>query len=84
MPFIKTHENLHKNVNENIHIFMPIFMNGNLAIFVRILVKFSLKCRTKNLGMIYNILEYFIFELGRGLYIRSQIRPRKIPDISHI
>ena len=44
-------------------------------------MKFSPKCRTKILGMIYTILGSFCSFLNReGAYIWPQIRPRKIPD----
>ena len=43
-------------------------------------MKFSPKCRTKKLGMIYTILESFCsFSNWDGADIRPQIRPRKIP-----
>ena len=48
-------------------------------------MKFSPKCRTKKLGMIYTILGSFaMFLIGEGLiYIQPQIRPRKIPESGH-
>ena len=50
-----THENFHKNVNENI---------CNFAIFGRIFMKLSPKCRTKNWGMIYTNSGSFYFFLN--------------------
>ena len=55
LPFIKTQENLYKNVNENMFSFTFLCKFScfcNFAIFVRIFMKFSLKCRPKKLGMI--------------------------------
>ena len=44
-------------------------------------MKFSPKCRTKKLGMIYTILRRFCsFFNWEGAVIRPQIRPRKIPE----
>ena len=55
----------------------------NFAIFVRIFMKFSPKCRTKQLGMIYTILGSFcsFFNCGKGLIFCPKIRPRKIPAL---
>ena len=56
------HENLNKNVNENMFSFTILYKFScicNFAIFVRIFIKFSPKCRTKKLGMIYTILGGF-------------------------
>ena len=45
-------------------------------------MKFSPKCRTKKLGIIYTTLGSFCSFLNwEGADIRPQIRPRKIPDI---
>ena len=70
MPTLKTYENLHKNVNENnhvfIHIFYAIFHGSVTANFARIFMKFQPKCRTKKLGMIYTILGSFAhFLIGK-------------------
>ena len=44
-------------------------------------MKFSPKCRTKNLGMIYTILvSFWSFLNWEGADIQPQISPRKIPD----
>ena len=59
---------------------MQIFMHLNFAIFVQIFMKFSPKCRAKQLGMIYTILGSFCSYLNwEGADIRPQFRPRKIP-----
>ena len=51
----------------------------NFGIFDRIFMKFSAKCRTKNLGMIFTILGSFCSFLNwEGAVIRPKIRPRKI------
>ena len=73
MPFIKTHENLHKNVNENRFSFTFLCKFShfcNLAIFVLIFIKFSPKYRTQKLGMRYTIIGSFcsFFKWGRGQY----------------
>ena len=70
-------------MNENIHIFMQIFMlNCNFGIFVWIFVTVSLKCRTKKLGnsMLFSTLAHFCSFLNWE-DIHSEIRPRKIPKI---
>ena len=62
LPFIKTKETLYKNVNENMFSFTFLCRSScicNFDILVRIFMKFSPKCRTKKLGMIYTILECF-------------------------
>ena len=86
MPFIKTHENLHKNVNENMFSFTFLCKfpcSCNFAIFVRIFMKFSPKCRTKKLGMICTILGSFCSLLNpEGGNIWPKIRPGKIPVVS--
>ena len=44
-------------------------------------MKFSPKCRTKKLGMIYIILGCFCsFLIGKGLKFGPKIRPRKAPE----
>ena len=65
---------------------MQISCICNFDIFVRIFTKFSPKCRTKKLGMIYTILGRFCSFLNwERADIRPQIRPRKILDFnSHI
>ena len=61
-----------------IHIFMQIFMLLCYFCF-RIFMKFSSKCRTKKLGMIYTIFGSFcLFYNWDGANIRPKIRPRKI------
>ena len=45
-------------------------------------MKFSPKCRTKKLGMVYTIFGSFCSFLNwEGADIRSQIRSRKIPEV---
>ena len=44
-------------------------------------MKFSPKCRTKELGMIYNILGSFC-SFRIGAVIRPQIKPRQIPVVN--
>ena len=87
MSTIKTHENLHKNVNENLFSFTFLCKFSclcNFAIFVQIFKQISPKCRTKKLGMIYTILGSFCLFLNwEGAYIRPQIRLRKIPEREH-
>ena len=47
-------------------------------------MKFSPKCRTKKLGMIYTFLGSFcLFLIWERADIRPQIRPRKIPVFSN-
>ena len=54
----------------------------DFAIFVRIFMKFSPKCRSKKLGMIYTILGSFCsFFNWKRADIRPKIWPRKIPVI---
>ena len=86
-PSFKTHENLHKNVNENMfsyeNMFSFTFYANFLAsvtfLFVWIFVKFSPKSRTKKLGMIYTVLGCFCSFLNwKGAYIQPQIRSMKI------
>ena len=58
----KNHENLHKNVNKSMFSFTFLCKFScicNFAIFVQIFMKFSPKCRTKNMGMINTILGSF-------------------------
>ena len=58
MPIIKTHENLHKIVNENMLSFTFLCkFSGicNFAIFIEIFIKFSPKCRTKKLRNMFTI-----------------------------
>ena len=44
-------------------------------------MKFSPKCRTKKLGMIYTVLRSFCSFLNwEGAIIQPQIEPRKIPE----
>ena len=84
LPIIKTHENLHKNVNENMFsftFFCKFSCIGNFGIIVWIFVKFPPKFNKKKLGMIYSTkgsLCSFVNWEGDG--IRRQIRPRKIPE----
>ena len=48
-------------------------------------MKFSPKCRTKILGMMYTILGSFCSFLNwEGADIRPQIRPRKIPAVIRV
>ena len=48
-------------------------------------MKFSPKCRTKKLGMIYTILGSFCsFSNWEGANIRPQIRLRKIPGMGDV
>ena len=48
-------------------------------------MKFSRKCRTKKLGMIYTILGSFCSFLNwEGTYIWPQIRPWKIPETNKL
>ena len=61
-PLRKTCENLHKNVNENMFSFTFLcnFSNiCNFSTFVWIFMRFSPKCRARNLGMIYTNLGSF-------------------------
>ena len=45
-------------------------------------MKFSSKCRTQKLGMIYTVLESFCSLFNwEGAVIQPQIRPRKIPAV---
>ena len=60
--FIKPQENLYKTVNKNMFSFTfscKFSCICNFAIFVRIFMKFSPKCRTNKFGMIYTILGSF-------------------------
>ena len=70
IAYHKTHGKLHKNVNENMFSFTFLWNYScicNFGIFVRILMKFSQKCRTKK-GMIYTILGMgLIFGTKSGL-----------------
>ena len=51
----------------------------NFGIFIWIFMKFSSKCRTKKLEMIYTILGSFsLFLNWEGADIQPQIRPKKI------
>ena len=66
-----TQENLYKNVNENMFAFTFLCKFScicNFAIFDRIFIKFSPKCRTKKLRMIYTNLGNFrsFFNLERA------------------
>ena len=85
MVIIKTHENLYKNVNENMFSFTflcKILCICNFGIFVPIFMKLSPKCRTKELGMnmVCTIFGSFCSFLNwEGADIWPQIRPRKIP-----
>ena len=57
-----------------IHIFMQISCTCNFAIFVQIFMRFSRKCKTMKLGMIYTFLGKFlpIFEFtSEGAGIRA-------------
>ena len=70
VPTINTSEKLPKNVNENMFSFTFLCNFScicNFGIFNRIFMKFSPKCKTLKLGMIYTILGKFllIFKLGR-------------------
>ena len=48
-------------------------------------MKFSPKCRTKKLGMIYTIFGSFCsIRVGGGADIRPEIRLRKIPEMSYL
>ena len=86
-----TQENLYKNVKENyenvvfIHILCKFSCICNFAIFVRIFINFSPKCRSKKLGMIYTILGNFahFFNWERA-DIRLPIRHKKIPAFCHL
>ena len=61
------------------HFYTNFHASANFAIFVQIIMKFSPKCRTKKLGIIYTILGSFCsFFNCKGADIRPQIRPRKI------
>ena len=65
------HEYKHQCVNVNI---------SNFAIFGLIFVKFSSKCRAKELGMLFTILGSFCSYLDWEVAdIQPQNRPRKIP-----
>ena len=83
LPFIKTRENLHKNVNENMFSFTFLCKFScicNFAIFDWIFIKFSPKSKSKKLGMIYIILGSFCSLLNwEEADIQPQFRPRKIP-----
>ena len=58
-------------------------MQTFFAIFVLIFIKFSPKCRTKKLGMIYTILGSLCSFLNwEGDNIRPQIGPWKIPGLN--
>ena len=66
----KIHENLHKNVIENMFSFTFLCKFSWIcifAIFVWIFMKFSPKCRSKKLGMIHHfekVLSHFL--IGKG------------------
>ena len=85
LPFIKTQGIFHKNVNENMFSFTFLCKFSciyNSAIFVWTIMKFSPKCRTKKLGMIYIILgSVCLFLNWERADIWPQIRPWKIPGI---
>ena len=86
MPFIKTHENLHKNVNENMFLFLFLSKFSCIcyfAFFVEIFMKYLQICRTKKLKKKYTILGSFDSFLNwEGANIWPQIRPRKIPGMT--
>ena len=72
----QTNEKLHKTVNENMFSFTFLCKFSwicNFIIFDRIFMKFSPKCRTKKLGMIYSILISFCSFLN---WEGADIRPR--------
>ena len=84
LPFIKTHENLYENVNDNMFSFTFLCKFScilTLLFFVRIFMIFLPKCRTKRSGMIYTILESFCLFLNwERADIWPQIMSRKIPE----
>ena len=58
---------------------MQIIMHDHASVALLFLFRFSPKCRTKKLGMIYTILGMFCSFLNwEGADIRPQISPRKI------
>ena len=70
LHFIKLQENLYKNVNENMFSFTFLCKLScicNFAIFVRICMKFSPKCRTNKFVMITPFWDVFAhFLIGKG------------------
>ena len=65
------------------HFYANFHASVTLLFLFGFIMKFSPKCRTKKLGMIYivNIFGSFCSFLSwEGANIQPQIRPRKIPD----